>query len=38
MILFPVEGYGQLKNFFDTLHKQDNHTVTLKQAAVAEKQ
>ncbi|MGH9907140.1 MAG: hypothetical protein ACRD8U_16335 [Pyrinomonadaceae bacterium] len=31
-ILFPVESCSQLKNFFDNLHKQDNHTITLKQA------
>lgn len=34
-ILFPVGSYALLKTFFDTLHKQDNHTITLKQAAVA---
>lgn len=34
-ILFPVGSYAQLKTFFDTLHKQDNHTITLKQTAVA---
>jgi hypothetical protein len=32
-ILFPVNAYPQLKNFFDMLNKQDNHTVTLKQTA-----
>lgn len=32
-ILFPVTAYPQLKNFFDVLNKQDNHTITLKQAA-----
>ena len=36
-VLFQVETYPQLKNFFDTLHKQDNHTLTLKQAAPAAK-
>jgi hypothetical protein len=30
-ILFPVTSYPQLKNYFDILHKSDNHTVTLKQ-------
>ncbi len=30
-IIFPVESYATLKNFFDTVHKSDNHTVTLKQ-------
>ena len=34
-ILFPVESYAQLKAYFDTLHKQDSHTVALKQAAAA---
>ena len=32
-VLFPVEGYSQLKNFFDTLHKQDSHSIALKQSA-----
>jgi hypothetical protein len=32
-ILFPVNTYPQLKNFFDALNKQDNHTITLKQSA-----
>jgi hypothetical protein len=32
-ILFPVASYGQLKTYFDQLHKQDNHILTLKQAA-----
>jgi hypothetical protein len=32
-ILFPVQIYPQLKNFFDALNTQDNHTITLKQAA-----
>jgi hypothetical protein len=30
-VLYPPEGYSQLKNYFDTLHKQDNHGVALKQ-------
>ena len=30
-ILFPPQGYPQLKNYFDMLHKEDNHTITLKQ-------
>jgi hypothetical protein len=34
-ILFPVAGYNQLKNYFDILHKQDDHTITLKQTAIA---
>ena len=32
-VLYPVEGYPQLKNYFDTLHKQDNHSIALKQTA-----
>jgi len=32
-ILFPAKSYPQLKNFFDTLNKQDDHTITLKQAS-----
>ena len=32
-ILFPVASYGQLKVYFDQLHKQDNHILTLKQDA-----
>ena len=32
-IVFPVSSYSQLKSFFDALNKQDNHTITLKQAA-----
>jgi hypothetical protein len=35
-ILFPVSSYQQLKAFFDQLHKQDNHTVTLKQATAGQ--
>ena len=32
-VLFPIESYGPLKNYFDTMHKQDNHSVALKQTA-----
>ena len=32
-ILFPRGSYGQLKNYFDMVHKEDNHTITLKQNA-----
>jgi hypothetical protein len=32
-IFFPVTAYPQLKNFFDLLNKQDNHTITLRQSA-----
>ncbi|HSS19851.1 MAG TPA: DUF3857 domain-containing protein [Pyrinomonadaceae bacterium] len=34
-IVFPVDSYTRLKGFFDAVHNSDNHTVTLKQAAVA---
>ena len=32
-IFFPRESYVPIKNYFDTLHKQDNHSIALKQAA-----
>ncbi|HKP82930.1 MAG TPA: DUF3857 domain-containing protein [Pyrinomonadaceae bacterium] len=32
-IMFPVESYGPLKNYFDVMHKQDNHSIALKQTA-----
>jgi hypothetical protein len=32
-VLFPASSYGQLKTYFDTLHKQDSHSVALKQTA-----
>ncbi len=32
-ILFPVGAYPQLKRYFDGVHKQDNHAISLKQAA-----
>jgi hypothetical protein len=32
-ILFPVEAYGPLKTYFEMMHKQDNHTIALKQVA-----
>ena len=32
-ILFPVESYAPLKNYFDVLNKQDGHTLALKQVA-----
>ena len=32
-IIFPVESYGPVKNYFDTMHKQDNHSIALKQVA-----
>jgi len=34
-ILFPVAAYSQLKTYFDQLHKQDSHAITLKQSAAA---
>jgi hypothetical protein len=34
-LYFPTEGYAQLKQYFDTLNKSDNHTITLKQVAEA---
>jgi transglutaminase-like putative cysteine protease len=34
-VLFPVESYSQLKLFFDQLHKNDNHTIALKQGTTA---
>lgn len=35
-ILFPPNSYGQLKTYFDAVHTQDNHTVTLKQTAAVQ--
>ena len=32
-ILFPVDAYGPIKNYFDMMHKQDNHSIALKQTA-----
>jgi hypothetical protein len=32
-VLFPVESYTQLKSYFDMMHKQDNHSIALKQTA-----
>lgn len=34
-LYYPASSYGQLKNYFDLLHKQDNHTITLKQETTA---
>jgi hypothetical protein len=31
-LLYPVTSYPALKNYFDMVHKQDSHTITLKQA------
>ncbi|HEV3469129.1 MAG TPA: DUF3857 domain-containing protein [Pyrinomonadaceae bacterium] len=35
MILFPATAYPQLKRYFDQVHQQDGHTISLKQAAAA---
>jgi hypothetical protein len=32
-VLFQVETYPLLKNYFDLMHKQDNHSIALKQGA-----
>jgi hypothetical protein len=34
-ILFPITSYASLKQVFDAVHKSDNHTITLKQAATS---
>ncbi|HEX6182885.1 MAG TPA: DUF3857 domain-containing protein, partial [Pyrinomonadaceae bacterium] len=34
-LMFPTSVYSQLKTFFDELHKQDGHTLSIKQAAAA---
>lgn len=34
-ILFPPTIYTQVKTYFDQLHKQDSHAITLKQSATA---
>ena len=34
-LYFPKEGYAQLKQYFDTLNKSDNHKIALKQSAEA---
>ena len=31
--LFPLSSYGPLKDYFERVHKQDDHTITLKQSA-----
>jgi hypothetical protein len=33
LVIFPSTSYEQLKRYFDEVHKQDGHTVSLKQAA-----
>jgi hypothetical protein len=32
-VLYPVSAYPALKTYFDTMHKQDNHSIALKQTA-----
>ena len=32
-ILYPVESYTNVKNYFDMVHKQDSHSIALKQTA-----
>jgi hypothetical protein len=32
-LLYPVGAYKSLKQYFDEINKQDNHTITLKQSA-----
>jgi hypothetical protein len=32
-VLYPVEAYPMVKQYFDTVHKQDGHTIALKQTA-----
>ena len=32
-LLYPVTSYEAVKNYFDTLHKQDSHSIALKQTA-----
>lgn len=34
-IVFPPEKYPHLKNFFDLLNKEDNHTITLRQVTTS---
>ena len=34
-LVFPVETYPNLKNYFDAVNKQDGHTLALKQGAAA---
>ena len=34
-VLFPVETYPAVKGYFDQLHKQDSHSIALKQAAAS---
>jgi hypothetical protein len=33
ILLFPVQGYSEIKRLFDAINKSDNHTIALKQTA-----
>jgi hypothetical protein len=35
-LLFPTKNYTWLKQIFEAVHEQDNHTITLKQAAASQ--
>jgi hypothetical protein len=35
IMLFPEDGYAQIKRLFDQINSSDNHTVALKQSTVA---
>jgi hypothetical protein len=35
MVTFPAQSFAQLKRYFDEVHKQDGHTISLKQASGA---
>jgi hypothetical protein len=35
-LIYPVDTYSSLKQYFDLLHKQDNHSVSLKQTAASQ--
>ncbi|HEY9501894.1 MAG TPA: hypothetical protein VIR01_09750, partial [Pyrinomonadaceae bacterium] len=32
-LLYPVESYTAVKTYFDAVHKQDSHSIALKQTA-----
>ncbi|HEX2268578.1 MAG TPA: hypothetical protein VHH35_03545, partial [Pyrinomonadaceae bacterium] len=32
-LLYPVTSYPNVKNYFDSVHKQDSHSIALKQTA-----
>ncbi|MDQ3805911.1 MAG: DUF3857 and transglutaminase domain-containing protein [Acidobacteriota bacterium] len=35
LVVFPTTSYPNLKQYFDQVHKQDGHTISLKQAAAS---